>query len=342
VSDSRPCARPKVFRGFTLIELLVVIAIIAVLIALLLPAVQQAREAARRSQCKNNLKQLGLAIHNYVDTHRLLPALSYDNEDPSAKDRKSSFTWSVFLMPFMELTNSYQVVAPGTQRLHNALGDATKLAVMQTPVPIFRCPSDSGPALNAHHPLNNSSGSPFPLATSNYVGVNHTESVKRDTPNGAMVPAAGGPWAGKISRRAFKDITDGLSNTLIIGERAYFLEGVEIGAGSLWGHIGNDGSANSDIGMHSYVAVAGTSRPAINDTNIYYGGTPSTPGTNGLDGRMGFSSNHVGGAHFVLGDGSVRFVSENLDWRMVGDGGAVNSTYERLVAVNDGQAVGEF
>lgn len=348
--DSHRSPRPNRFRGFTLIELLVVIAIIAILVALLLPAVQQAREAARRSQCKNNLKQMGLAIHNYHDTCNLLPALSYDNEVAGDETLHASYGWGVFLMPYTEMSTAFSAVGPGMpQRLHQAVNDANKLRIMQTPLPLFRCPSDPGPSLNAHYKINNGSGNDendVQLATSNYLAVNNSERVHRTQPNGAMVTA--GPNGGnQITRRSFRDITDGLSNTLIIGERAYVLGNIQIGAGVVWGHNGNE-DIGSGTGAHSYangyITVAGSGRPAINETNINNGNPPgsSPSGGNALDGRQGFSSNHVGGAHFVFGDGAVRFISENIDWRVIGDGGAINSTYERLINISDGQPIGEF
>ncbi len=331
--------------GFTLIELLVVIAIIATLVAILLPAVQQAREAARRSTCKNNLKQLGIAIHNYHDTYNLLPALSYDNEINGGDEaRHASFGWSVFLMPFMEQSAAYDAVSPGTpQRLHQAVNDTNKLRVMQTPMASFRCPSDAGPQTNGHYKINNGSGddaNDVELATTNYLAVNNSERVARNNANGAFVSAGvpGNPPQNQIYRRAFRDITDGLSNTLFVGERAYLLEGVELGAGVLWGHTGNCDVYDSANGyINGYIMVAASGRPPINELNNTNG-----VGGNAVDGRQGFSSLHKGGSQFVLGDGAVQFISENIDWRVLGDGGVINSTYERLVNVSDGQPIGEF
>jgi prepilin-type N-terminal cleavage/methylation domain-containing protein len=135
-------------RGFTLIELLVVIAIIAILIALLLPAVQQAREAARRSQCRNNLKQVGLAIHNYHDAFNTIPPAWISTQFQVAAGDVSHWSWGTFLLPYIDQAPLYSLLQPGTRRLDQnlALGGATA-AALTTPLTVFRCPSDTGPSL---------------------------------------------------------------------------------------------------------------------------------------------------------------------------------------------------
>src|SRR5438067_9147484 len=143
-----PLNRRRIVRGFTLIELLVVIAIIAVLVALLLPAVQQAREAARRTQCKNNLKQLGLAMQNYHDTMGKFPP-GFVTAVPNDFNITGDFwSWGVFIAPQIDLANIYNALQPGTNSLTAALSNPNTLAVLQTPLPSFRCPSDVGNALN--------------------------------------------------------------------------------------------------------------------------------------------------------------------------------------------------
>ena len=122
-------------RGFTLIELLVVIAIIAILIALLLPAVQQAREAARRTQCKNNLHQIGIAIHNYHDTFRIFPpghvtSVHYDVTD------NTMWGWAVMILPYIDQSPMYNLLTPGDVTLGFALADAARLKGLQTPLEV--------------------------------------------------------------------------------------------------------------------------------------------------------------------------------------------------------------
>ena len=312
-------------RGFTLIELLVVIAIIAILVALLLPAVQQAREAARRTQCKNNLKQIGLALHNYHDVHRVFPALSYDNElDGGAEDTHASWGWAVFLMPFIDQAPLYSQLGPGVpDRLHDAVSNPTKLALMQNPYAAFRCPSDPGPDLNNEHDVNDGTGgsSAEDLATSNYVGSNDHEQIERQDPTGFFVPGTNG-GNNTIPRTRIRDITDGTSNTIAVGERAWVRQGRILRAAVVFGHNGNALNTTLD----GYVQVAGSGKVAINaDVN---------------DGRQGFSSLHEGGAQFTLADGSVRFISENVD-HTVG-GGTPDSLFENLIAVNDGNVIGEY
>jgi prepilin-type N-terminal cleavage/methylation domain-containing protein len=130
--------------GFTLIELLVVIAIIAILIALLLPAVQQAREAARRTQCKNNLKQLGLGLHNYHDVFGTLPPGWVDQNN----NRASNWGWAVYILPQIDQAALYATLDVGNGSLGLALEDVTKLAPMLNTYPAFRCPSDTAPNVN--------------------------------------------------------------------------------------------------------------------------------------------------------------------------------------------------
>lgn len=324
-------------RGFTLIELLVVIAIIAILIALLLPAVQQAREAARRSQCKNNMKQLGLAFHNYHDVHGTFPPASivgpaWVNSCPEGQC--GHWSWGSLILPLVDQGPMYNMLDVGTTPLPTATSDPVRLEAMQKALPVFRCPSDVGPQLNQEHRLPTetggnpdcTSGDCVPTAMSNYVGSNDSWVLDRDQWNGFMgrvnrLGPASNP-SGLASPLRTRDIIDGLSNTFAIGERAFQLNGITLRAAVVHGQNGDTGNHNRQGQV--YTLAAG--RWKMNDTC-------------GDCGR-GFSSVHEGGAHFLMGDGAVRFISENIDHNNAN--ATIDSTYERLIAVGDNQPIGEF
>ncbi|MEW4526946.1 DUF1559 domain-containing protein [Maioricimonas sp. JC845] len=324
-------------RGFTLIELLVVIAIIAILIALLLPAVQQAREAARRSQCKNNLKQIGLALHNYHDTHRTFPpanVVGWAWIDSCPEGTCAHWSWGAMILPMLDQGAQYNLLEVGDVPLPDATSDAAKLEVMRKPLSVFRCPSDIGPATNREHRLPTTtagnadctSGGCVDTATSNYVAGNDSWNLDRDQWNGFMgrvnrLGPASNP-SGKATTLKISDILDGTSNTIAIGERVYEMQGVKLRAGVVHGQNGDTG--DHDRQGQVYTMAAG--RWKMNDTCTNCG--------------RGFSSQHEGGAHFLLADGSVQFISENIDHNNAD--GTIDSTYERLIAVNDQQPVGDF
>ena len=204
-------------RGFTLIELLVVIAIIAILVALLLPAVQQAREAARRSSCKNNLKQIGVALHNYHDTYSMLPP-GYVRQHT---DDNGNWGWGAFILPAMEQKNTFETAdVAGPTSLSGAIGNGTMRAALQKGIANWRCPSDTGPELNNQRKINGQS-----LATSNYVASNSTKSLCNNytgNAGGNCNNGANGPFVMNRGTR-FRDITDGTSNTIAVGERGWTL-----------------------------------------------------------------------------------------------------------------------
>ncbi len=178
--------KPRSLRrsaGFTLIELLVVIAIIAILVALLLPAVQQAREAARRSSCKNNLKQLGLAVHNYHDTYRVLPPgyVTQENSvDAGGNGPRSGWAWNAYILPFMEQGPLYDILQPGRTLASDAAATGASATAMKQPLESFRCPSDVAPVLNSnanqriHLPTETgaTTANSTEVASTNYLGVN--------------------------------------------------------------------------------------------------------------------------------------------------------------------------
>lgn len=334
-------------RGFTLIELLVVIAIIAVLIALLLPAVQQAREAARRTQCRNNLKQLGLAMHNYHDVHNSFPPgfVRTWNAGPLGnvwgnEGQHAIWSWPTFLLPFFEQTALHERLSPGTLLMHQATANPALLPLMQQPLSIFRCPSDPGPPLNQFRQVpNGGSGNVncttgcVQIATSNYVATNDSYDIKRSLPTTTLRRANGMMDQPLLyATRRIAELTDGTSNTLMIGERAYTLRGFSgpftAGAGVIYGANG-DSERQDQQGM---VYTTGCGRYPINCTDV-------------AACSRGFSSAHTGGAHFVLADGSVQFISENVDHNPSTDTIEVvtmDSVYERLIAVDDGLPVGDY
>ena len=295
--------RPVRRMGFTLIELLVVIAIIAILIALLLPAVQQAREAARRSTCKNNVKQLGLAFHNYHETHRSLPpgwvqrSLSASCQ-PSATSTGGclpGWGWSTMLLPFLDQANLYNALNVSSGNLSVAPTDQTK-----TKIPLFRCPSDVGSDLNADRGGH---------ATSNYKGIygsRGTGSINTSPHNAAA--GNGSFWSN--SNTKIRDLTDGTSNTLLIGETARGRVGANTYNGGIW------------VGYYDNGKTASCVWKTENHPGSLINGTLA----------WAFSSQHTGGAHFLLADGGVRFISENID----------GTTYENLGKISDGNVIGEF
>lgn len=236
--------------GFTLVELLVVIAIIGILVGLLLPAVQAAREAARRMQCSNNLKQFGLAMHNYHDTHKTLPSGYITDVLPPAQLNTASmmsivqrthWSWGAFVLPFIEQGN------------------------------------------------------------------------------------------------VFNSLTDGTSNTVMVGERAFRFHNLNVGAGNALGFSSTVCTPGTSAGIKAAgMCVLGLAYNGINWSS-----------NNRVHQPRGFHSNHVGGAQFVLSDGSVQFVSQNIDYNFTTvpgtlvNGAWIDSAFERLIGKSDGQPLGE-
>src|SRR5262245_49685061 len=197
--------------GFTLIELLVVIAIIAILIALLLPAVQQAREAARRTECKNHLKQIGIALHNYHDTFRIFPPGEVGSSLwPQGDD--SQWGWAVMILPYIDQAPLYNLLSPGTNSLRQALNNATLLKALQTPIPYYLCPTDPSNQLNTDRRLGQANGPNALVATGSFIA-NH--GVCAWAQGSGRLP---GMFAHNDGAR-IRDITDGTTNTFMVGER---------------------------------------------------------------------------------------------------------------------------
>jgi len=294
------CIKPASIRlGFTLVELLVVIAIIGTLVGLLLPAVQQAREAARRSSCGNNLKQIGTGLLNFESARKAFPAgysmfLSGGGEP--------CWGWATFILPYMEQADIYTGLSPTTRKLsavYVASPAAADQALLQTPIQTYRCPSDKTPALNE---LKSATGASFGsndrffLSTSNYVGNAGGlayPSGANDTGGlfyGFFDAKAATPGIGPLGVMA-KGVTDGLSKTLAVGERGDF------NLSAVWAGVGDSNGDNNNVAR-----TLGRPGFGLNWNSAVVGG-PENQG-------KGFGSSHPGGAQFTFCDGSVQFISE--------------------------------
>lgn len=315
--------------AFTLIELLVVIAIIAILVALLLPAVQQAREAARRSSCKSKLKQIGLALQNYHDTHNTFPiGAGLGGTAYTSSTRRAP--WTVLILPYLEQSAVYEEF-DFSQSFVGTFGDsafAANTTAANRPMPVYHCPSY--PAPDALH--------------TNYFGVMGGGQASASWAHGSSHGRA--MWNNGMlfmnSKMNMRDCTDGTSNTLIVGETRY-----QLGPGGR-SDSHRFGWASTMRGTADNVSgtLAAVTDLSINpwDGDGNKGDTafgPSTAGTRGtvngnnashsLQSRA-FGSMHTGGAQFVFVDGSVHFLSDNLN----------QTTLQNLAIRNDGQVLGEF
>ncbi len=325
-------------RGFTLIELLVVIAIIAILIALLLPAVQQAREAARRTQCKNQLKQLALALHNYHDTHSVFPygAVGPGTCTTAPFNRIMNQKGWVQALPYMDQGPLYNTFNPndpagvfgGTATTLVGSGSAVgnDLVVSQK-LTLFLCPSDSN---DTHYRPTSSSYNISPASQTAGLFAAYTNydfNIARDCTPFDQQTRANRRFFGLHACSKIADISDGTSNSVMISET---VRSVADGVAPSWGvykHVGDGvdfGHATNYRRINEWACCA-WSTPAW--------AHPSWPATPGRLGEyMSPGSMHTGGCHVAMGDGTVRFLSENLD----------STTRIRLGLIADGQPLGEF
>jgi len=328
-------------RAFTLIELLVVIAIIAILIALLLPAVQQAREAARRTQCKNNLKQIALALHNYHDTYTVFPPgqVYCKGSGVVCNGNRATWTygwtWTTFLLPYIDQAPLFNKFNTGLN-----LYDPINVDLIRTPNRAYQCPSD--PSRKDAIPPSGTTD-PRLIATSNYCGNGGSFSNSFNSPNDVSVNTAVGfnDWVngilGRDSAVKIRDITDGTSNTLAVGEVTHYNFTWDP---TLYGHW----DVPSGTACCTLVAI----RHGNQKLN-------PAPTASQVIRREGFHSYHEGGAQFAMCDGSVRFISENIHDtnRQYGtttqadlfdrtNNGSNYGTYQRLFSRSDSLVVGEF
>ncbi|HWL07929.1 MAG TPA: DUF1559 domain-containing protein, partial [Planctomicrobium sp.] len=324
----------------------------------LLPAVQQAREAARRSQCKNNLKQLGLALHNYHDVHGCLPPQRCQTYVGTALSG-SAWGWGTYILPFVEQQVLYNQLEVGKVSLWGALSNTTKQPLLQRKLDVFRCPSDIAPTLNTARPFTYATPNLY-TSTSNYVINNSAGIIFQDVRlEGTSVissPVYKGIANGQ-QRVRFGDITDGLSNTIAIGERGWeylTMQGMRYSKAALVFGISVGGGAEVAGLNVSDIASAGAYKINLvgtdqSDSNTAVSGYPGFQ-----RGERAYTSEHKGGAHFLLADGSVRFISESIHGSFDSKGVAttpgtsdvgyndVDTLWERLLARADGQVIGEW
>ena len=301
----------KSLRAFTLVELLVVIAIIGILVALLLPAVQAAREAARRSQCSNNLKQIGLAMHNYHSAHGRLPygASAIFDHEPGG-------SWGAFILPYLEQQPAFDQFDFSVDMTH-----ANNAEAIKTVVPVYLCPTDPGssnPICTWH-----CARIPVPeVAKISYFGsmgpahMGNCADCPDPTPSAsnyccrlswffgswdkADLGVSRGQFPGMICRWPrgveFREVSDGLSNTFLVGE-------------TLPEHCCFNGAYVNNFMVTSTNIVLNLLVSDNRDGDDY-------------DTACGFKSLHPGGAQFVMGDGSVHFISESIDYRLYNELGS--------------------
>jgi len=311
-------------RAFTLIELLVVIAIIAVLIALLLPAVQQAREAARRSQCKNNLKQFGLAWANYHDVFNRFAMGGMIG----CCDQGNGVSYMIRLFPFLDQAPLYNQINMNAAGVGNSVPGAVRL----TTIPVAICPSDG-----QGFPANNNGG----WTVSNYDGSAGSEAFSNNGPsnNYPAPPAFVNNWgdgntsdptiiSGMGDRAGFsvsiKDVTDGTSNVIMMGEIIPRCHD-HSGNGGLWNNNGQSFHAGTAAPINDFTPCPWAQPSQIRFANC-------SKNVQCWNESWAFKSFHTGGAQFLFVDGSVHFLSENLNYL----------TYQNLGGRSDGNITGDY
>jgi prepilin-type N-terminal cleavage/methylation domain-containing protein/prepilin-type processing-associated H-X9-DG protein len=324
-------------RGFTLVELLVVIAIIGVLVALLLPAVQTARESARRMKCSAQLKQFGLAMHNYHDTYKRFPIGHQFRgiHDGNATNNRggSGFGWGSAILPYIEqasLYNQFNFSFPITSNTTAV----PNLRLAQTYLPIFACPSDIKPKNWTDGQVTNSATSSYKACGTSYNGWADGELgkvISKEQFNGMFDRDAREPVR-------IAEITDGTSNQFMIAEAKYKMDANSRNRGRIFG-----ATDNSDGAQGATNALILNGRWQINWTAIPPEANPQPHRT--------ASSNHPSGVMFAMADGSVRFVSENIQHTstdfnanraFMTPQGQPYGLYQRLFSTWDGHAVTDF
>ena len=315
--------------GFTLVELLVVIAIIGILVALLLPAVQQAREAARRTSCVNGLRQMALAGLNFESSAQTLPAGHQHNECPGSSDPNSfGWGWRTQILPFIEEQALFDSL-----NLNLPMNDPSQIEEVRSIISLFLCPSDS--ALN--DTLLTISGD-FAVSLSNYVGNGGAfeDSFVPDlTRCGNDFDFSDGVLMRTVNQKhvgvKLRQVRDGTSKTFFVGETLKF----GINRTFIW-----------DPG--TFGGVNGSAFAARTLTQVRTGHGEFNPDLSASDAikRNSFASNHTGGAHFVYVDGSTHFISEEIDHNQLTFGqeqsGMQMGTYQRLFSRDDGLVIGNF